>query len=565
MARTPSTPVDEASKLNPPSTAICMLYYLTLLVRLTSGKISSISQVCDINQKAIMRVSTTLYLSATYAALTRSLAFSPWSTGETPSCADLSLPQVDPSFQVLSISGVEVYNYSQPLSTLGPAVSGLDFCNLTLIITHPGVGDYNIVRVWLPLQGWNGRFQTTGGGGLATGFLDPALAPPIALGYAAGSSDGGLSLNQTIDEQTGAWMLHSNGSVNYGLLDNYSFRATHDVAVIGKALVKKFYGSAPTFSYYTGCSQGGKQGYFAALHNPDDFDGIMANSPAMVDAWATPMFIWPAVVMEETAAPPQCVFSTYLAAMIETCDPLDGVRDGLISDPENCHFDTESLVGSVVNCSGSSVTITSAYAEVVAKTIEGPKDEYGRQLWWGLVPGTEFWGIANTTLVDGEVVPVPFSAGAGFTKYLAFQDPSYDVLNMTYADFQEAVVLAGKYNGSIIPYPFDYSAFRDRGGKLLTWHGMADQYIPHPGSIHFHGIIENNTRTDNGSVDDFLRLFWHRAQDTAFMAVMGPCPPIRWVRWWNGWKKESLRMFSQQRGASQTTPPFRGISVRGQR
>jgi feruloyl esterase len=405
-----------------------------------------------------------------------------------------------------------------------PTIPGLNFCNVTVTITHPDANDYEIVRIWLPLQDWNGRFQATGGGGLATGFLDASLSPAVALGYAAASSEGGLTLNQTINPQSGAWFLNSNGTLNSGLLTNYLYRSTHDITVIGKALAERFYGISPSFSYYTGCSQGGRQGYFAALIYPDDFDGIMANSPVLIEPWALPMFIWPPVVMENIVVPPQCVFDKYLVDIIQTCDIVDGAKDGLVSRPDHCQFDAESLVGLTFNCSGQNVTITPAHAEVVSKILQGPRETSGFQVWWGLPPGALFSGLANTTLFDGKLIPVPFSAGLGLIKYLVFQDPTYDIQQMTYTDFDEAVALSGTYNESLLPEPFDLSAFRDSGGKLLTWHGMADQFVPYPGSTNFYNVIERDTRTDNGTIDDFFRLFLAPGAAHCLIGGYGPVP-----------------------------------------
>lgn len=471
--------------------------------------------------KSTMRVGPTLHLLAARGVFAQSLNLSP----RTIKCEGLNLtPHLDSSFEVLSVNSVAVYNYSQPLSLAGPAVSELNVCNVTVAIRHAGDDDYNIIRVWLPLEDWNGRFQVTGGGGLATGYLDMGNAAPASLGYASASSEGGLSLNVTIDSQTGAWFLRSNGSLNSGLVENYSYRATHDAAVVGKAMAEQFYGCPPSFSYYTGCSQGGKQGFWAAQRYPDDFDGILAGSPALVDSWAIPSLVWPTVLMKEIVVPPQCVFNEYLAAIIKACDALDGVVDGLISEPENCQFAAGSLVGSVFNCSGETMTITSAHAEVVTKILQGPRLTSGEQVWWGIAPGTEFWGLANTTLSDGKLISVPFTPGIAFLRYFIHHDPTYDVLNMTYGDFDEAVALAGNYNETFLPYPSDYSAFRDRGGKLLSWHGLADQFIPPQGSIHFHSVVERNTHSEDESIDDFLRLFMAPGAGHCYIGGYGPAP-----------------------------------------
>ena len=446
-----------------------------------------------------------LSLLIVQAVLSLDMQSHPW----RPACSALSLPPF-PDFEVLSISGFEVHNFSAPSSTKSTATTvPLDFCNVTVALTHPGDNDYEIVRIWLPLDLWNSRFQATGGGGLAAGYLDTALIPPIALGFAAGSTDGGLTLNQTIDPQSGKWISNADNSVNWGLMKNFAHRSIHDMTVIGKALTTCFYGAAPNFSYYAGCSTGGRQGYFAAQLYPDDFDGIMADSPELNSVENGPGLFWPPVVMEEIAVPPQCVFTTYTMAIIRACDPLDGVVDGLISSMQACDFDTESLVGSSITCpyTSGNVTITPAHAEVVSKILQGPRTSSGRFLWYGVAPGASFQGVANTSTSNGVTIPVPFLPVEAFLRYAIFQDPNYDTAHMTFADIEEAFGLSRrKYTQLLGNEHPDLTAFCNRGGKLLTWHGMADQLINHLGTVLYRTRLGGAMGSAN-KVNDFYRLF----------------------------------------------------------
>jgi hypothetical protein len=227
--------------------------------------------------------------------------------------------------------------------------------------------------LWLPMSSsWNGRYVVTGGGGLSAG-LERNLALPIARGYATAWTDGGLSLNRTIDAATGAWAIKRPGELNMALVKNFAFRSIHDTAALGKAVVEPFYWQRASFNYFSGCSTGGRQGYFAAEHYPADYDGIMANSPALNTPQVSPGDFWPSVVMANLGAPPQCVFSAYLTAITAACDVQHGVKDGLVSNPDDCKFNPADLVGSSVPCpalggtgSATNITINTQHAQVVS-------------------------------------------------------------------------------------------------------------------------------------------------------------------------------------------------------
>lgn len=408
-------------------------------------------------------------------------------------------------FRILSSEATEVHNFSYPEVGLTDPVS---FCNITVTLSHSD----DAVRAWfwLPLENWNGRFIVEGGGGLSAGS-ELALIAPLAKGFAAGSTDAGLTLNGTIDAQLGTWAIRSPGVLNEELIKNFAYRSIHDVATIGKAATQAFYGRKAMRSYYSGCSTGGRQGYIAAQRYPKDFDGIMANAPAIYTPRVSPGVFWPSVVMANIEALPNCVFEAYQAAIISACDTQDGLADSIISRPEDCEFDTTSLIGSIISCAdtGGSVTITKTHSEVVAKILQGPRNSRGEWLWYGVPLGASFSGLAATaTATDRNVtVPVPFSSGEAWVRYFVLKDPTYNTVNMTFAEFFDAYQLSvDTYTNALGTDDPDLSQFRNSGGKLLTWHGLSDQYIAHEGSIRYHRSLESR----NGGAEktnEFHRVF----------------------------------------------------------
>ncbi|PWY84777.1 tannase and feruloyl esterase [Aspergillus heteromorphus CBS 117.55] len=431
-------------------------------------------------------------------------------------CANLSLPLI-PDAEIVSITSREVHNYTLPQF---PGQQ-LSFCDVNITLTHTDAdeaeyNDFAHVSVWLPLNAtdWNGRFQATGGGGLAAGFPSgPLQILAVSQGYVAAATDGGLTLNGTIDPQSGSWALRPDGSLNTALLDNYAHRSTHDLAVIGKILTERFYGKPPTYSYFRGCSTGGRQGYFAAALYPRDFDGISAAAPGINLPHLFGTFFWPPILMMHGVVPPQCVFEVFQKAVVEKCDPLDGAVDGLISNylPEACQFDPAVLVGKTVDCeeTKSTVTITPKHARLVHQILKGPHLSDGRKLWHGLAPGASFRGIANTVARNGSDIMTikPFGPIVGWTKNFVFQDPTYDVFAMDFVDFDVAAILSiAKFRGILGSEDHRLFGFQRAGGKLLSWHGLADEIIPSSGTVTFRQWVEEDVGGPEVA-DGFYRLF----------------------------------------------------------
>ncbi|MGW1468219.1 DUF6351 family protein [Streptomyces sp. NPDC002308] len=389
---------------------------------------------------------------------------------------------------------------------LGGTASGVPaYCDVTVTLTHPGDGDHAKVRTWLPEEGWNGRFQALGGSAFLAGDNGVGLANAVKSGYAASTTDAGVG-----DALDIGWALDGEGRTNTALLKNFASRSQHETAVVGKEVVDSVYGKAASFAYFTGCSTGGRQGYMEAQRYPDDYDGILADAPAINWDEFEVATLWPQVVMNnEKTFPSKCEFGAFTAAAVTACDTLDGVTDGLVDDPDRCDFDPRRLVGTKVPCEGRELTITAADAAVVRKIWDGPRTASGKKLWSGVPVGADLSGLAATTEpdADGNVAGAPFPVPEAWVKVWLKKQPSFDVSTITYGQFtqlfQQSQAEYDKIIGTDDP---DLSAFRKSGGKLLTWHGQADQFIPAGGTVDYRKRVEQQM---GGSrrVDDFYRLF----------------------------------------------------------
>ncbi|MEV4078431.1 tannase/feruloyl esterase family alpha/beta hydrolase [Nonomuraea fuscirosea] len=401
------------------------------------------------------------------------------------------------------------------------------YCDVTVVLTHPGDGDHAKVRVWLPATGWNGRFQALGGSAYAAGDNGLGMAAAVKQGYAAATTDAGVG-----EARDTSWALNSRGQVNTALLENFADRSQHETAVVGKEVVDEVYGKAASYSYFNGCSTGGRQGYMAAQRHPDDFDGILATAPAINWDEFEVATLWPQVVMnEEHTYPTTCEFKAFNEAALKACDKLDGAKDGLIEAPERCTYDPRRLIGTKVECDDAEETITAADAAVVRKIWDGPRTSSGKKLWYGLPIGADFAYLADTDTDDnGNVKGAPFVVPAAWVSTFVKKQPSFDTSTLTYRQFAQVFMQSQAEYGEVIGTDDpDLSAFRKAGGKLLTWHGQADQLIPTQGTVDYRKRVEREMGGSN-RVDDFYRLFL--APGTAHCGLTGKADGLGALTTW---------------------------------
>lgn len=395
---------------------------------------------------------------------------------------------------------------------------------VTAIVTHPPANDR--VKVWIamPVKNWNGRFMGNGGGGFSGGNPG-SLNGPVAQGFAAGATDAGH------EGGSGAFALHASGRLNWQEIRDFAYLGIHDMTVVGKALVTAFYGKAPRYAYFVGSSTGGRQGMVEAQRFPADYDGIVSRCPAVNWHHLIAATLWPQVVMLEARHfVSKAKFEAVTAAVVAACDGDDGVKDGVIDDPARCTWDPKAFVGTKV---GDEV-FSAADADIVRKIWDGPRAHDGRALWYGLPRGASFL----TTAATEGTPPVGKLYGPAIdrVRYLLAQNPNWDPATFTRAEFEllvnQSVEAFGAVIGSDNP---DLTGFRDRGGKVIITHGLADQILPPQGTVSYY---EQVVARMGGAAKtaEFARLFLVPGADHGFRgAGASPSPAalltaiIAWV------------------------------------
>lgn len=415
-------------------------------------------------------------------------------------------------------------NVVLPNTTIDSAVidSADGSCRVTATVTHPPSGDRVRIFIGLPVKGWNGRFRGTGGGGYVGGSTN-SLRGAISLGYAAGATDTGHPGG------SGSFALDAQGRLNWQLIQDNAYLGIHEMTVVGKAITKAFYGKAPRYSYFVGGSSGGRQGLMEAQRYPEDYDGIVSACPAINWHRFLAADLWPQVVMlASNNFLPKAKLDAATAAAVAACDSIDGVTDGVIDDPNCCTYDPKEMVGTSVGDS----PFTQADADVVRKIWEGPRASDGSFMWYGLARGTDLSALANTggSPLSGK----PFGITFDWFRFFLVQDPQWDWTTLTPAGFEllwkQSVEQYGAVIGTDDP---DLSRFRDRGGKIIIYHGLADQLIPAEGSIDYYKRVVQRMGGPE-KTEEFIRLFLAPGVDHGFRGT-GPTPTgqneamIRWV------------------------------------
>ncbi|MEY9930402.1 hypothetical protein ABH926_005047 [Catenulispora sp. GP43] len=464
-------------------------------------------RLVTITAAAVPLVGAAVYVPVTaFAAPATTAAVTPAAAGYT--CAPFQLPAPDgTAVESVTATSVPAGNYVVPGT---PPLGGATVpdvpahCEVTVTLTHPGLNDHAKVQVWLPQTGWNGRFQAVGGAAYQANDQGGGLAAAVKSGYATATTDAGVG--NAFDT---SWALNSAGQINTGLLQNFASRSVHEMTVVSKQVVADVYGHAASYSYFNGCSTGGRQGYAEAQLYPNDYNGINADAPAINWNQFEVSTLWPQVVMsEEHTYPTTCEFNAFNAAVLKACDKLDGAVDGLISNPAACDFDPRRLIGTTIQCDGKPVTITAADADVVRKIWDGPRDANGKRLWSGLPVGADFSVLAATkTATDGTTTGDPFFVPAVWVATFVEKNPAFSSANLTYAQFDQIFQKArAQYDGVIADNNPNLSAFRKAGGKLITWQGAADQIIPTGGTVDYRQKVDA-TMGGTKKVDEFYRVF----------------------------------------------------------
>lgn len=393
-----------------------------------------------------------------------------------------------------SLATIDLPNTTIKSAAVDPNNPGI--CRITAVTTHPPTGDKVTIWIGIPTSGWNGRFLGVGGGGFSGGSAT-GVNEPVTLGYASGSTDTGHAGG------SGSFALDANGRLDWQAIRDNAHVGVHDMTVTGKALAKAMYGADPKYSYWYGCSTGGRQGLMEAQRYPQDYDGIVAGAPAI--NWTKLMMqsIWGSMLMNTTdTVVPACKLAAATTAAISACDAIDGVKDGVIEDPKRCNFDPKSLVGTSAGECGS---FTPADAELIRKIWEGPRRRDGTFLWYGQLRGADLSALSASRGTPPK--PVGFAFTVDWLRYFITGNPQYDWATMTAEAYERFWDQSGEQYGLVIGTDNpDLSAFRDRGGKAIIWHGWADQLISADGTVDYYKrVLQQMGGADK--VSQFARLY----------------------------------------------------------
>jgi feruloyl esterase len=332
--------------------------------------------------------------------------------------------------------------------------------------------------------------------------------PAIADGYSTAGTNGGHSIYANSPD---GWGHVSPGNINWHLLQDFASVALNELSIIGKQITTSFYGTAPKRSYWNGCSTGGRQGLMLAQRFPDAFDGIVAIAPAINWARLLVGAMWPQQYMRQIDFfPLPCELDYVYEAVLEACDGIDGVEDGIISSPSECNFDPESLVGKEFSCNGTTKTFAPQTAAIAEEFWRGAVDPAGRYSWYGLYPGTEFFnrsGLAGTICQNSSQSSCTGRFEGYFeqwTRYYVMKDADFDVLSLTEEDFFNVMRKSIQEFDSVIGTADpDLSQFHKRGGKMITWHGLTDQLISPNGTVEYYERVMDV----HPDAHDFYRYF----------------------------------------------------------
>jgi len=384
-------------------------------------------------------------------------------------------------------------------ATVPAAVAAPLHCRITGLLS-PEIA----FEVSLPAQ-WNGRFYMIGNGGHAgENMEDPGRVSQrneaLRLGFAFAQTNTGHDANK---EPGGSFVLS-----NPQKAIDYAYRAVHLTATTAKDITKSYYGKAVSKAYWNSCSNGGRQGLIEAQRYPEDFDGVIANAPWVDQTGFTIGAMWNQKALSE--APVSAAKMSMLAGKVmEKCDAVDGLKDGLIDDPRKCAFDARRDAPSCRPGTDTADCLTDAQADAIMKVYGGPVSN-GKPFFPGYMLGSEAVVNAGTSnwmnmIVAGQpnAKPADFNLAEGTMRYLVPVPPKPDYDYKTF-DFNRDIPLLNEWSKKADAKNPDLSKFRTEGGKLLMTYGWADQILqPMMGVKYFEDAVAKN----GPDTTDFFRLF----------------------------------------------------------
>ncbi|HUR35561.1 MAG TPA: tannase/feruloyl esterase family alpha/beta hydrolase [Vicinamibacterales bacterium] len=406
--------------------------------------------------------------------------------------ASLALPET-------VIAHTEVVDGSSFTPPAGRTLGNLPpFCRVAAT-TEPAVR----FEVWLPLANWNGKFQGVGNGANAGQISYDAMAAAVRRGYAVASTDTG---HATTNGRDARWALgHPN------LVLDFAYRGLHLTTTNAKAVVRAFYGESAKYSYYVGCSTGGRQGLMEAQRYPDDYDGLVTGAPAANwTRFQTGGHLWAVLALNKD---PESYLPASKLPLIEkavnaSCDAADGIADGVLDDPRQCRFDAQALA-----CKAGqdpSQCLTPKQAKAVNDIWSGPRNSRGEQVYPPYMRGAEAaGGWASYSTGKGPLSGNHWEQAENTLKYMVFENPSWDFRTFDYD--RDVPIADARLAATMNAFDPDLAPLRKRGGRLLMYHGWNDPSISPQNTVNYYESAVATWRAQEKAgaeaTPDFIRLF----------------------------------------------------------
>ena len=359
------------------------------------------------------------------------------------------------------------------------------FCRVAVNLQPSSDSDIKM-EIWLPTDGWNGKFLAVGNGAFRGNVRYRAMVDPLGRGYASSSTDTG----------------HLGNTASFGLnhpekVIDFGWRAVHEMTVASKTIVAAYYGQGPRHSYWNGCSAGGRQAMQEAQRFPEDYDGIIAGAPGLDWTGRAAAALRVAKILEANASARLSGVDRELVhrAALNSCDAADGVKDGLIGKPQQCEFDP-----GVLQCSGekSSSCLTTTQVNTVRMLYSSPLNPATGRAITGLLPGSEpGWTDLGWTRSARDT-------GMEQYKYLVYGDPEWTIDRFNFeVDIAKAEAMDANTLNAL---DADLSPYFEAGGKLIQYHGWSDPQIsPTNATQYYQRVTESLGGRDK--LHDSYRLF----------------------------------------------------------
>jgi feruloyl esterase len=384
------------------------------------------------------------------------------------------------------------------------------------------------IRALLP-DDWNGRFLMGGAGGFV-GVVENQMESSVHEGYATVGTDAG----HTATGFSAEWAWHNDRRIA-----DYGHRAVHRTAEVTKALITAYYGRPPERSYFIGCSNGGREALMEAQRYPADFDGIVAMAPAFNFLDITTAFLRNLQAQYPTgdlAAPvvTPAVLQLLAAKVTESCDAVDGVKDGTLENPEACTFKLASLPACPNDAASDGCVTRAQRAALTAFTtplttgsVRYPGWPFGDEAdpsgWTAWITGpvgqlVQMTGRTAATLQGAFVTQ--------FFKYFVYGDSAWSYVGW---DLERAARDGAKVGAVVSATNADLSAFRARGGKLLLVHGWSDAALSARSTVEYFKAVQ--ARTPQAAT--FTRLFL--MPGVQHCGGGSGCDDVNWAAVIRGW------------------------------